>query len=69
MNTTAIDAYLQSDREFVLSLTTVKFNERVGKVARLVYDKFSARNPREAQKMIDYIFDNYVPFRLHDRWT
>ncbi len=63
-----VDNLLVDNEEFKLSLFELKFNQIIGKLSRMAYDKFNAKTPSQCNKIVDYICDNYVPNVLLNKW-
>lgn len=63
-----VDKLLAGNEEFKLSLFALKFNQIIGKLSRMAYDKFNAKTPSQCNKIVDYICDNYVPNVLLNKW-
>lgn len=63
-----VDKLLVDNEEFKLSLFELKFNQIIGKLSRMAYDKFNAKTPSQCNKIVDYICDNYVPNVLLNKW-
>lgn len=63
-----VDKLLADNEEFKLSLFELKFNQIIGKLSRMAYDKFNAKTPSQCNKIVDYICDNYVPNVLLNKW-
>lgn len=63
-----VDKLLADNEEFKLSLFELKFNQIIGKLSRMAYNKFGAKNPTECNKLVYYICDNYIPRILLDKW-
>ena len=63
-----VDKLLADNEKFKLSLFELKFNQIIGKLSRMAYDKFNAKTPSQCNKIVDYICDNYVPNVLLNKW-
>lgn len=63
-----IDKMLTSDNDFKMSLFDLEYNQIISKISRMAYTKFDAKTPAQANKIVDYIFNNYVPKVLLNKW-
>lgn len=63
-----VDKLLADNEKFKLSLFALKFNQIMGKLSRIAYNKFDAKTPSQCNKIVDYICDNYVPKILLNKW-
>ena len=63
-----VDKLLAGNEEFKLSLFELKFNQIIGKLSSMAYNKFDAKTPSQCNKIVDYICDNYVPNVLLNKW-
>jgi hypothetical protein len=63
-----IDKMLTSDNDFKMSLFDLEYNQIISKISRMAYKKFDAKTPAQANKIVDYICNNYVPKVLLNKW-
>ncbi len=63
-----IDNMLMTNNDFKMSLFDLEYNEIIGKISRMAYKYFDAKTPSQANKIVDYICDNYVPKILLNKW-
>ena len=63
-----IDKILSSDNDFKMSLFDLEYNQIISKISRMAYKNFGAKTPSQANKIVDYICDNYVPKILLNKW-